>query len=313
MGRLAAEHLLPGEGHDIELWPVERLREGGRGRVADRQPLAIIRDPARVNDAHARRRAVPGEDDVAGFRVDLLQVRQLAIRRLEEADIGQLELFCDIGHPAGAKALPGEHVDAAGPEQRPHRHLDGAGVGSGHDADAVIRRHLQHLAGQVDRSFELVLADLGAVRAAERCVGEIFEGPAGALGAGAGREMRHARTRGRNSIRHRCLHPYRWARHGGVACPGAGRRMGGVGEFKRVCPNSLSAGNPSPGWERGGVRARRLIAGARLRRCALWFTGLPSSGAPRHLLPSGRRKRRRGSGSGESRGEPLSRMGEGQG
>jgi hypothetical protein len=59
----------------------------------------------------------------------------------------------DIGDPAGAKALPRHHVDAARPEQRPHRHLDGAGVGSGHDADAVIGRHLQHLARQVDREL----------------------------------------------------------------------------------------------------------------------------------------------------------------
>ena len=36
---LAAERLLPGEGDDIELGPVERLGERGRGRVADRQAL----------------------------------------------------------------------------------------------------------------------------------------------------------------------------------------------------------------------------------------------------------------------------------
>ena len=49
---------------DIELRPVEILREGRRGRVADRQPLAVGGDPVGVRHAHARRRAVPGEDDV---------------------------------------------------------------------------------------------------------------------------------------------------------------------------------------------------------------------------------------------------------
>lgn len=230
MRGLAAEHLLPGEGDDIELGPIELLGEGGRGRVADRQPLAVIGDPAGVDDAHARGRAVPGEDDVAVLAVDLLQVRQFAIGGGEGAHIRQLELLGDVGDPALAKALPGDHVDAAGAQHRPHRHLDGAGVGGRHDADAVIGRDLQHLARQVDREFELVLADLGAVRAAERCITKGLEGPAGALGAGAGREMRHARARSRNRIRHRCLHPYRWARRVGAACPVDGRRMAGRGE-----------------------------------------------------------------------------------
>lgn len=225
MRGLAAEHLLPGEGDDIEFWPVEALGEGGGGGVADGQPLAIVSDPAGVDDAHARGGTVPGEDDVAVLGVDLLQVRQFAIGGVEGADIRKLELLDDIGDPAGAEALPTDHVDAAGAQQRPERHLDGAGIGGRHDADAVIGGDLQHLARQVDRSFQLVLADLGAVRAAERGVGEVLEGPAGALGARAGREVRHARTRVRNGIRHRCLHPYRWARPVGGACPVDGGRM----------------------------------------------------------------------------------------
>jgi hypothetical protein len=44
--------------------------------------------------------------------------------------------------------------------------------------------------------------------------------------------MRHARTRGRNGIRHRCLHPYRWARLGGEACPVDGGKAGGWGESR---------------------------------------------------------------------------------
>ena len=64
------------------------------------------------------------------------------------------------------------------------RHLDGAGVGRRHDADAVVGRHLQQFAGQVDGLLELGLAELGAVRAAERGIVERLERPAGTLGAG---------------------------------------------------------------------------------------------------------------------------------
>ena len=91
------------------------------------------------------------------------------------ARVLQLELLDDVGDPALAEALPGEHVDAARAEQRPQRHLDGAGVGGRHDADAVVGRHFEHLARQIDRAFELGLAGLGAVRAPERSVFEGFE------------------------------------------------------------------------------------------------------------------------------------------
>ena len=81
----------------------------------------------------------------------------------------ELELLDHVRDPALAEALPGQHVDRAGAEHRPQRHLDGAGVGGGHDADAVIGRHLQHLAGQVDGELQARLAELRAVRAAEAC------------------------------------------------------------------------------------------------------------------------------------------------
>ena len=69
-------------------------------------------------------------------------------------------------------------------EQRPQRHLDGAGVGGRHDADPVVGRNLEDFAGQLDRLLELGLADLGAVRAAERGIVERLKRPAGTLGAG---------------------------------------------------------------------------------------------------------------------------------
>ncbi len=100
------------------------------------------------------------------------------------AHVVELQLLDHVGDPAGAEALPGDHVDAALAEQRPQRHLDGAGVGRRHDADAVVGRNLKHLAGQLDRLLELGLADLGAMRAAERGVVQRLERPAGTFCAG---------------------------------------------------------------------------------------------------------------------------------
>ncbi len=51
MTALAAENLLPREGDDIELGEVEVLRKRGRGRVADRQALAVGRDEVGVRNA----------------------------------------------------------------------------------------------------------------------------------------------------------------------------------------------------------------------------------------------------------------------
>ena len=64
-------------------------------------------------------------------------------------------------------------------EHRPHGHLDRAGVGGGHDADQEVVRHLQHLTGAVDGLLQPALADLGAVRAAERRGLQVFKPPTG--------------------------------------------------------------------------------------------------------------------------------------
>ena len=58
-------------------------------------------------------------------------------------------------------------VTGRAPKQRPQRHLDGAGIGRRHDADAVIGRHFENFAGEIDRALELGLASFGAVRTAD--------------------------------------------------------------------------------------------------------------------------------------------------
>ena len=75
-------------------------------------------------------------------------------------------------------------MDAACAQHRPKRHLDRAGVGRRHNADAMVIGHLKDLAGQVDGLFEFSLADLGAVGTAERRIAQRIRRPARALGAG---------------------------------------------------------------------------------------------------------------------------------
>ena len=227
MRRLAAKRLLPGEGHDIEPVPRQRLREGGRGRVADRQAPAIGGDRGRWRDADARGRAVPGEDHVM-VEVHVGEIDDAAVGRLQYPRVGEFQLLYGVGDPALAEALPGHDVDGPGAEQRPHRHLDRARIRARHDADPVIGGDLEKLAGEVDRQLQLGLADLGAVRAAERRILQRLEGPAGALGAGARRETGISRPAGRLCGRH-LGHPSRWKPPVGGRCPADGDRSRGSG------------------------------------------------------------------------------------
>src|SRR5580704_8835605 len=202
MRPLAPENLLPGERHDIELRPIELLGKGRRCGVADRQPFAVAGDPIAVRHANAGGSAIPGENDVV-VEIDLRQVRQFAVWRFECADVLELELLDDVGHPALAKAFPGENIDAARAEKRPERHLDGAGVGAWGYPDAIVGGNAQHFAGEVDRQLKLGFADLRPMRTAKRRVIQSCRGPAGALDAWAARETRirgpNARRLGRNN------------------------------------------------------------------------------------------------------------------
>ena len=121
--------------------------------------------------------------------VDLVEVGKLAIIGARTIVASSLSCLTDVGHPAFAEALPGEHRHRPGAEHGPHRHLDRAGVGGGNDADAVAWRDAQHMPGQVDRMRQPRLAELRAVRAAERADGELRRRPARRLGAGTGREI----------------------------------------------------------------------------------------------------------------------------
>ena len=168
-----------------------RLREHRRGRVADGQAFAVASDPVGIGHADAGGRAVPGEHDVA-VAIDLAEIGQLAVRRKKGADVFDLELIDEVGHPLAAERLPGEHVDAARPEQRPERHLDGAGVGSGHDRHAVIGGKLERSGRALDRKREPRFRLGPAMVAPDKRALEAIDGPAGMLGARPGREARIA-------------------------------------------------------------------------------------------------------------------------
>jgi hypothetical protein len=229
---LAAQRLLPGESDDIELGPVQLLRERRRGGVADSQTFAVGRDPVAVRHAHAGGGAVPGEDHV-GLEIDFGKIGQFAVRRLEHREIFQLELFFDVGDPAFAEGFPGQHGDGTGAEQRPQRHLDRAGIRGGHDADAISGGNAEDFAGQIDGALELRLADLGTVRTGKGCVCEGLEAPAGALGAGAGREMRYCRPHAGLSRGHMPILPDRKPLVGERCPTGGDMPIGRRGQLRR--------------------------------------------------------------------------------
>ncbi len=81
-------------------------------------------------------------------------------------------LLDDIGNPAGTEAFPGKHIDAAFTEQRPKGHFNGTGVGRGNDTDAIIGGNIENFTGEIDGLLQLGFANLGAMRATERCIGE---------------------------------------------------------------------------------------------------------------------------------------------
>ena len=82
------------------------------------------------------------------------EIGQLAVGRVEHARVLELQLLDDVGDPALAEALPGQHVDAARAEQRPQRHLDRAGIGGGHDAEAIILGHAEQRARAVEHFLQ---------------------------------------------------------------------------------------------------------------------------------------------------------------
>ncbi len=162
----AAQRLLPGERHHIELGPVELLRERRRRRVADGEAFALGADPVGIGNTHAGSGAVPGEDDV-GSGIGLAQIGDFAIAGMQLGHVLELQFLDDIADPAFAEGFPGDRGHRARSEQRPQRHFDRAGIGGRHNADLVAGRYFKHFPRQLNRELELGLADFRAMRTAK--------------------------------------------------------------------------------------------------------------------------------------------------
>ena len=79
------------------------------------RPSRSACDPVGVRHAHARGRAVPGEDDVGG-RIDLGEIRAVRHRAPSiDGHVLELELLGDVGDPAFAEGFPGQHGDGRAP------------------------------------------------------------------------------------------------------------------------------------------------------------------------------------------------------
>ena len=195
---LAAQHLLPRVRDHVELGHGHVHGEDGRGGVADDQTVVLVGYPGRVGHPHARGGAVPGEDHVTA-EVHLGQIGDLPVVGRKHAHIGELELLGDVGDPALPEALPGQHVHAAGPEQRPEGHLHRPGVGGRHEADAIVVGNAQKRARTVEHLLDAGLALFRPVRTPDESALESGRAPTRALGAGAGGEAGVLRTDGRVS------------------------------------------------------------------------------------------------------------------
>jgi len=133
----------------------------------------------------------PGYDELAGFPPTGVSghAGRLLLGRLGGTPVLAL---CGRAH-----YYEGHDLDRTAAQHRPHRHFHGAGIGGWHNADQVVSRNLQNRAGLVDGLFQARLAGFGAVRATDERPLQVFHFPAGALGAGAGREFGAGRARSR--------------------------------------------------------------------------------------------------------------------
>jgi hypothetical protein len=96
----------------------------------------------------------------------------------------ELQLLGNVRHPAFAKRFPGQRGDGASAQHRPHRHFESARVRTGHNADAVRFGQLKNFAHQIDAISQTRLADLGAVRTAQRFGSQLVEEKTGGLAQG---------------------------------------------------------------------------------------------------------------------------------
>ena len=92
---LASHNLLPRPCHNVGFGIINIHSEDRRRGIADGQSGAIIWDPIKVGDLHARCCAIVGEDHVI-IEIHLTKVRKFAVVRLELSCAIQFELLHDV-------------------------------------------------------------------------------------------------------------------------------------------------------------------------------------------------------------------------
>ena len=186
--RLAAQDLLPGPGHDVELGPGQVHGERGRGRVAQGEAPAVVPDPVAVGHAHARGGAVPAEHDVPGG-IDLGEVRELAVGALSARTSSSLSCFSMSVSQPSPKLSNATTSTPRAPRRLHIAHSKAPVSEAGQDADAVVGRDAQDRAAALDHLDEARLGRGGAVRPAEHGPLERRQRPARPLGGRAGAEV----------------------------------------------------------------------------------------------------------------------------
>ena len=221
--------------------------------------LAVGGDEVAVRHAHARGGAVPGEHQVgvAGAPWSGPAAGRRARRAPRPSSFSCLTTSVTQSLPKLSKA---SSCTGRGPEHRPQRHLDGAGVGAGHDADQVVGRDLQHLAGLVD--------------------GVLAGAPCRAWSGASGRGPRLCRFSG--------VHPGRLAQGPDENSGRAGRMAGLAG----VCHSDVS--HPcrwaAPRWEGVARRAKAPVRASAQAGNSQRRGGRASGDGPPARRPRGQRR-----------------------
>ncbi len=95
------------------------------------------------------------------------EVRQFAVTGADDIAILDAERL-QVFRPVAGKAFPDQRIDRPRTDQRPERDLEGAGIGTRHDAELPVARQAEQSVRTVDGVLEAFFGQSGAVTAAEK-------------------------------------------------------------------------------------------------------------------------------------------------
>mmetsp|Transcript_67130 Transcript_67130/g.112370 ORF Transcript_67130/g.112370 Transcript_67130/m.112370 type:complete len:205 (-) Transcript_67130:28-642(-) len=193
MGRLSAQHFLPGIRDDVQLFVRERHSEDCRSGIADHETLAVVSNPVGVGALHTGGGPVPSEYNVTGLGVYFVQLGQLTVvlnSKLPAVQATLAQLLVSVVPPHLPEVLHMDDVTTPRPKHRPHAHLDGTSVGSRHNGDLPVLGQLEDAVGVSDGLQQRVFARGTAVRATQQGgFLNLGSAPSMALGGGTRAEV----------------------------------------------------------------------------------------------------------------------------